>query len=124
MGTDAEFVAAIDAADLFLITERPESGASYMPSKLIPAIAVGTPILAVCDPASPLGREVANADLGPMLTWDDVDRFPEVLATARDDEQHRRWRANCLDRAKAFERTTVIDQIEQGLERLVAARHH
>lgn len=122
MGTDAEFVAAIDAADLFLITERPESDASYMPSKLIPAISVGTPILAVCDPASPLGREMANAGLGPMLTWDDIERFPEALADARDGEQHRRWRANCLARAKAYERTTVIDQIELGLEKLASAR--
>ena len=64
---EAGFIRAIHASDLFVVTEKTGSGGSFIPSKLIPAISTGTPILAVCDREGPLGEEMHRARLGPHV---------------------------------------------------------
>jgi colanic acid biosynthesis glycosyl transferase WcaI len=113
-------VAALHAADLFVITERSGSGSSYMPSKLIPAIASGTPVLAVCDDESSLGQEMTRAQLGPRLGWDDLDQLEAVLAATPG--QLAGWQANGVARAAAFEREHVVDRIEKLLAAAASGR--
>ncbi len=71
------FIQALHDADFFVITEKPGSGASFFPSKTIPAMAAGTPILAVSSPESPLGRrDAVRAPTGNslVLRWDQSGR--------------------------------------------------
>ncbi|MCU1396220.1 MAG: colanic acid biosynthesis glycosyltransferase WcaI [Ilumatobacteraceae bacterium] len=117
-----DFIDALQDTDLFLITERQGSGNAYMPSKLIPAISSGTPILAVCDADSSLGGEMRRADIGPYLTWDHIDDLPALLATATDNGVFTRWQKNAVARSAVYERTQTIDLIEDELESIVAAR--
>ncbi len=56
--SEPEFVRALENTDFYVITEKHGSGASFFPSKSIPAMASGTPILAISSPDSPLGREM------------------------------------------------------------------
>lgn len=114
--SEADFAQALYDCDMFLITERAGSGTSYMPSKLIPAIATGTPILAVCDKGTSLGVEVRDHGLGPHLAWDDIGGLPDVLRQAADHRSLVAWRDKAIKRARRYGRAAVIDQVEELLE--------
>ena len=117
---EEDFVRRLHACDLFLITERTGSGTAYMPSKLLPAIATGTPVLAICDAASSLGREMRRSQLGPTLTWDELDQLGAAVEQAKDPERYGAWQRAALARSRDFDRTTIIDQFEQELQVLAA----
>jgi colanic acid biosynthesis glycosyl transferase WcaI len=120
---EREFVDALFEADVFVITERAGVGASFMPSKLIPCIASGTPVLAVCDRDGPLGREVDDFELGLTLDWSDAESLGERLRrfvedpSAVEDAQR-----SALARARAYERTHVIERVARELAGLASDR--
>jgi colanic acid biosynthesis glycosyl transferase WcaI len=114
------FVKRLNECDLFLITERSGSGSSYMPSKLIPAIATGTPVLAVCDAESSLGREMARSGLGPSIRWDDLDSVGQAIEQACIPARYADWQAAGRIRSRDFDRGAIIDQIERSLRDLAA----
>ena len=115
------FVRAIHEADLFAVTEKAGSGGSFIPSKLIPAVAVGTPILAVSDAESPLGQEVLRHRLGPHVPWDGLGGVPTLLRTlAEDAAALATWRAQTRTRAAFYDRARVLDEYERTLRRLIA----
>jgi colanic acid biosynthesis glycosyl transferase WcaI len=116
------FVRRLHASDAFLITERSGSGSAYMPSKLLPALATGTPVLAVCDEDSSLGREMARSELGPSVRWDELGELTAAVAGLQDASQYARWHESTLVRSKDFDRAIIIDQIEQRLEALARRR--
>ena len=83
--SDTEFVEAIHATDWFVISETQGAGSSFLPSKLIPCIALGTPVLSVSDRSGPLGREVTEYGLGIAVEWSQFDELPSQLAHHRAD---------------------------------------
>jgi colanic acid biosynthesis glycosyl transferase WcaI len=109
---EVDFVEQVARADLFLICELESSGDAYMPSKLIPAVLIGTPVLAVCDPAGSLGREVAAHDLGPLLRWTDLG--DGVLSVTAEDWE--RWHEACRARACAYRPEPQVDRLVSLLE--------
>lgn len=110
-------------SDFYVITEKPETGASFFPSKLIVGITSGTPILAVCDANGPLGSEIAAADLGPLFSWHELDRIPAVLESLTGDaERLNSWRNSASRRAGDFDRNAIIDRLEKNLESMVTAK--
>lgn len=111
--------AALHEADYCVITERGGVGGSFIPSKLIPALAAGTPVLAVCDADSPLGREMEAYQPGPRFSWSEIDELPRVLSEASDD-QYGAWRVNAAQRAPFYNRDRVITLYENALRRLCA----
>lgn len=115
------FVRAIHDSDLFVITETAGSGGSFIPSKLIPAIATGTPILAVSDRESPLGQEVERAGLGPHFTWDQLGDVPPLLHTlAVAPEALPGWQRAARERSAFYRRERVLDEYERALRALLA----
>jgi colanic acid biosynthesis glycosyl transferase WcaI len=114
---ESAFVHAIHQTDLLVVTERPENRAAFFPSKTIPAMASGTPILAISSPESPLGREVRNERLGPWFSWDDCDASAEMLATLGSRAgEFAFWQENAARRGAFFERERCLDLIQQTLE--------
>lgn len=114
-----EFVRAIHESDYFLITERSGTGGSFIPSKMIPGMATGTPILAVSDPDSPLGQEMHRAEPGPWFSWDDLDEIPNLLRrTAAENVPFVNWQENARQRATFYERDSVLDRMESVLRRM------
>ncbi len=117
--SDADYVRAIHASDLFVITEVANSVGAFIPSKIIPGMGTSTPILAVCDHDSPLGEEVLNAGPGYHFSWDDVDQVPDFLDALPDrpgDFADRQ--ANAARRAKTFDRNEVIGRFEKLIRKL------
>lgn len=116
------FTQALHETDLFVITEKSGAGASFIPSKLIPGIATGTPVLAVCDRSGPLGREMQEAGLGIVLEWFEVSSLPEFLTgIAANPEQFHRWQANCLQHARTYQREHSIARMEELLREMISA---
>ena len=117
------FVRALYEADLFVITERPGKGASFFPSKTIPAITSGTPILAVSNLESPLGCEVRNQRLGPWFSWDrcgDVARLLDSLESR--PEELVEWQNNAIRRSRFYDRERCLDLFQRTLEDMVQGR--
>src|SRR5271165_1712919 len=107
------FVRALLSSDFFIITEKAGVGASFIPSKLIPCLASGTPVIAVCDEDGPLGHEMREYQLGPIVSWDNLELINQWLdGPFRETETYRRWAENCRHRAEAYGRTRAIEVFE------------
>jgi colanic acid biosynthesis glycosyl transferase WcaI len=106
-----------------LVTQRPGVGANFLPSKLLPALATATPVLAVCDRQSPLAEEVSAGEFGAVVPPHDPAALRQVLA---------RWQAapaemkelgrKATERAARYRRETILPQYEQELVRLPAEK--
>ncbi len=107
--SEADYVQALLTSAAGLVTQAPGVGANFLPSKLLPAMAAGTPVLAVCDERSPLGREVLEGGFGEVVPPGDTNRLAAVLRRWADDDQllselgtkARQWSAG-------FERNAVL----------------
>ncbi|MEZ6089058.1 MAG: glycosyltransferase family 4 protein [Pirellulaceae bacterium] len=120
---DEEFVREIAAADLFVVTEKRDAGFSFIPSKLIPSISIGTPLLAVSDQTSPLGQEVSKHQLGIHCTWETIEStLPHVLDRKELREGLPQFQANCLTRAKFYGRDESINRYERVFEQIQPAK--
>ncbi len=114
------FAQALHAADVFVITEKSGSGASFIPSKLIPAIASATPILAVCDRSGPLGREMIEARLGVIVEWGQP--LEEIVTQfSGDSEAMAVFQRNCLSHSRLYRRGFGIDRFELFLKQLTVS---
>jgi colanic acid biosynthesis glycosyl transferase WcaI len=117
------YARALDETDLLVITEKPASGASFFPSKTVPALASATPILAVSDRDSPLGREMNAHQIGPWFSWDQCSQVAELIRSLPNREpEFRAWQSNAIDRSQSFVRERCLDFIEATLQKLVADR--
>jgi colanic acid biosynthesis glycosyl transferase WcaI len=106
-----------------LVTQRPGVGANFLPSKLLPALATATPVLAVCDRQSPLAEEVSAGEFGAVVPPHDPAALRQVLA---------RWQAapaemkelgrKATERAARYRRETILPQYEPELVRLAAEK--
>jgi colanic acid biosynthesis glycosyl transferase WcaI len=120
---ESAFVRALHETDLYVITEKPENRAAFFPSKTIPAMASGTPILAVSAPESPLGLEVRTQGLGPWFSWSEAGAVARLLATLPErGEEYAAWQAKAVRRSHYFARERCLDLIESVLNELVAVR--
>ena len=120
---EAGFASALHETDLFLITEKAGAGASFVPSKLIPALAVGTPILGVCDSRGPLGSELQGHSLGIQCEWDTLEEgLAEAATLSQRPERYRAVRDSCLRRARDYDREPWLHRISAQLEELAGAR--
>lgn len=99
------------SCDLFVVTEKRDAGGSFIPSKLLPAFGAGTPVLAVCDTHSPLGREVNEAQAGPVLDWDTVGQVGSLLENTGELERVLpEWQAASRRRGLRYDRERIIDR--------------
>ena len=105
---ESGFAQALHAADVFVITEKAGSGASFIPSKLIPAIASATPILGVCDRSGPLGREMSEARLGVVAEWGQP--LDAVFAQLSNPERFADFQRQCVNHAQCYRGHLAIER--------------
>lgn len=123
LSDEEELARALADADYYVITERTGVGSSFIPSKLIPGITSGTPILAVCDPGSPLGQEMVRYHLGPRIDWLNLDYAKSVIdiRNVRSDD-FKTWKTNAEQRSTYFSREEGISRSE-SLIRSMLTKH-
>ena len=117
LSDEKELARALHEADFVAIPERSGAGGSFLPSKLIPAFAAGTPVLAVCDADSPLGTEMTMHRPGPRFTWPEAKNLPALLASV-DKNEYAAWKANAAKRAAFYDRERILDRYAEELRRL------
>lgn len=94
-----------------LVTQKPGVGANFLPSKILPALATGSPILAVCEAHSPLGREVLLAKCGEVVEPGDDKALGEVLRRwATNPKILAAYSENSLLRSRMYSRDVVLRQ--------------
>lgn len=113
---EPQYVSHLLSASACLVTQRPGVGANFLPSKLLPALATATPVLAVCSRNSPLADEVLEGGFGEVIEpgnskllrdcLDNWKNHPNVLQ--RLSEHARIW-------AEKYHRNVVLPQYEQEL---------
>ena len=113
---EAPYVAGLRSSSACLVTQCPGAGSNYLPSKLLPALATGTPVLAVCEPGSPLGREVAGGGYGEVIPPGDAAMLAWVLLRWRQNPSLlNSMRGRALQRAPEFHRDRVLSIYEHEL---------
>jgi colanic acid biosynthesis glycosyl transferase WcaI len=123
LASEDAFIHSLKSADLFVVPEAPNSGGSFIPSKLIPAVSVGTPVLAISDEDSPLGMEVRETGIGPHFTWSRIHDLGDFLGSfAGLDRARQKWDAALEKRASFYDRDTVIDEYARLLEQMIATK--
>ncbi len=120
---EPQFVEAIRRCDWFVITEKRNAGFSFIPSKLIPAISLATPILAISDRASPLGQEVTNHSLGLHFNWEHLNELEgQLVAASADAARQQHWQEKCEHHACTYGKRHALDRYETLLKQLVGYR--
>jgi len=113
------FVDAIRTADFFVITEKAAAGFAFIPSKLIPSISLGTPILAVCGEQSALGAEVMSHRLGLRYSWNELDKLELILSDIKTNSSGiPEMRDNCQKRSVNYARDQNVTHLENVLRRI------
>ncbi|MDM8549005.1 hypothetical protein QUF72_02960 [Desulfobacterales bacterium HSG2] len=107
-------------ADLFVITEKYGSGGSFIPSKLIPGIRSGTPVLAICDDTSPLGQEMEQIKPGPRFSWSQLPQMTDLISSLPENTDYPTWQKNAVARSAFYDRDNIISQFETMLRNVVA----
>jgi len=120
---EPDYVDRLLTTTVCVVTQMPGVGANFLPSKLLPALAAGTPVLAVCDAASPLGREVTLGQFGKIVEPGNTEQLgvtlrrwaenPALLAQAGD---------NALKWSARYSRGKICGDYAATLQRLVECR--
>lgn len=118
---DAWFAAALGAADVLLVNEKPGVSEMAVPSKLTSYFSAGRPVLAATDIAGITAFEVNAAEAGVVVPTGDPCALLDAALALGDDaersrtlgENGRRYRRSVLDE------TSAIDRFATMLERLI-----
>lgn len=119
LGSEAELALRLFDTDFCVITEKPDKTASFFPSKLIPIITSGTPILSVCDQSSPLGVEVLSHNLGLWLPWD--TSITDMVSKITSLTNFGTWQENAIQRSIYYDRERCLDQWYETINQVLAA---
>lgn len=118
-----QYHAMLKDADLILIPQQRGSGAAFLPSKLLPALAYAKPILAIADADSALTRAVNDGQFGRCIAPEQpgsVTSALEEMASSR--ESLKTFSKNGRQYVERFEMSTLQNQFASELDKLLARR--
>jgi colanic acid biosynthesis glycosyl transferase WcaI len=120
---EVDYVRELLTCSACLVTQMPGVGANFLPSKLLPSLAAGTPVLAVCEGGTPLALEVSNGQFGEVVAPGDVQGLRSVLDRwSSDPRRLRELGDNALKWSLRYEREVILPQYEAALKELVVTR--
>jgi colanic acid biosynthesis glycosyl transferase WcaI len=121
---ESALLSRLEAADLHLLSLRPEWAGIVVPSKFFGSLAVGRPVIYAGPADSEVAAWISQYDVGLNLVEDDIGaavaRLHALLADASDVP---RWQANALAvYQREFSKRTVNDRWDTLLRELLARR--
>ncbi len=107
-------------ANLNVITQQSGASGCFFPSKLLKSLALGRPVLTVCDPASELGRFVEEAGCGVSVS----PEAPDLLAQQLEELQQspvllQQYARAAKVAAGTFDQADIHQQFERRLISIV-----
>jgi len=118
---ESSYVTSLLTTSACLVTQRPGVGANFLPSKLLPALATATPVLAVCDRGSPLADEVIDGGFGEVVEPGNAEALRSCLERWKSHpEILQRMSENAKIRAARYHRDAVLPQYEEELRQLIS----
>jgi colanic acid biosynthesis glycosyl transferase WcaI len=114
------YIFSLKTAAACLVTQSAAGGASFLPSKLLPALATGTPILAICEKDTPLAEEVLSGKFGEVVPPDDAEALKATLIRwANCPQLLQGFSAAALAHANRFDPEIILPEYESMLRALV-----
>ena len=105
---EPEYQSLLADANLCLITQQLGTGRCFFPSKLLPALARGRPILAAAEADSELARAVIEGGFGTVTPPNDPDKLAAVLLQLlKQPEQLEKWGQAALSHVRQFDAEIV-----------------
>lgn len=119
-----DFAAALTAADILLVNERPGVAEMSIPSKLTSYFQSGTPVLASISPESNAAQEIRDSKAGIVVQGGDPALLVNAAASLGGDADLRtRLGANGVEYAAAeLSEKASIDKFDQWITRMLAAQ--
>lgn len=117
--SEDDYVKKLLAVSACLIAQKEGVGANFLPSKLLPALASGTPVLAVCSQDSPLGQEVLEGGFGEVIPPGDSQALAEVLQRWLESPQTIAGLSQrASTRSARYRRSAILQRYEQEIAQM------
>ena len=117
------YISSLLTTTACLVTQRPGTGANFLPSKLLPALATATPVLAVCERASPLAEEVVEGGFGEVIEPGNAGALRDCLIRWQEEpEILQRMSEMAKRRSAMYHRDSILPRYEAELLHLVASK--
>lgn len=105
---ESDYVSSLFSCTFYLVTQKAVAGENAYPSKLLPALATGTPVLAVCDPSSALGEAVQKGGFGEVVSMD-YNEIETVLSNwGSNPSLLSAYSENALKESRKYSRDNVL----------------
>jgi colanic acid biosynthesis glycosyl transferase WcaI len=117
---EPQYLEMITDTDIYLVTQRPDSGAVFFPSKLFKGLAWGKAVVVVADEDSELTRATREAGFGVIVNPRRPDELAAALLDLAKDPQKRQTLAERGRRyAGQFELDRLLNAFADELRELV-----
>ncbi len=117
---ESDYATALLECSACVITQIGDLGANFLPSKLLPALIAGAPVLAVCDSASPLAIEVERGGFGVVVPPRDRKALNATICQWSESPGVLKvYSENALVWAEQFERTKILAQFHSEISMLL-----
>jgi colanic acid biosynthesis glycosyl transferase WcaI len=113
---DPEYWEMLVDCDLYVVCQRSKLPAVFFPSKILPAIAAGRPVLVLADRECELARFVEQHDLGKVADEEDGTALAmQILALREDWSARDRFTRSTARVRTQFDREKIFPGFEQEL---------
>jgi colanic acid biosynthesis glycosyl transferase WcaI len=121
---EGDFVAALKAADILLVNEKPGVAEMSIPSKLTSYFQSGTPVLAATSSESNAAQEVRDSKAGIVVDGGDPARLVQAAASlGRAAKLRKELGANGIEYASAvLSETASIEKFDHWIKSMLATQ--
>lgn len=93
--SESEHSSLLIDSEICLITQKPGSGASFLPSKLLKTLALERPVLTNAEPTSALSQALAEGRSGRVVADSNAEQFAKAIVEILADEPARTAMGEC-----------------------------
>lgn len=118
-----EHTALLTDSTICLIVQKPGTGASFLPSKLLKILALGRPVITNADDGSALYQAVKEGGFGLIVNSNDPHEFSQAIVTlTKDAELRNQMSERGKKYVKQFDSKNVLTNFRNMLETHVQTR--
>lgn len=117
---ESDFAVNLCESTAVFITQKKGTGPTFHPSKLLPALATGTPVIAICESNTSLAREVIAGNFGMVIDPDNVEQLKSIISTwENDNKMLNSFSKNAINYSSFFNREKILGQFENYLNEIL-----